>query len=495
MPPVTLGVDLGTSSVKAVVMTLDGTVAGQAVGGYRVSSRQPGHSESEPGEWLAATATAVRAAVTEAGVEPKAIGLSGQMHGVVPTAEDGRPVHAAMLWSDARATRELSQYRQLPPAVRTRLANPLSPGMAGPLLAWLAANEPAAWAATRWALQPKDWLRAQLTGRFVTEPSDASATLLYNIADDRWDTDVVTALGLDAAKLPPILARSGDRAGSLTDDGAQLLGLRPGLPVAAGAADTAAAALGSGLIEPGTMQLTIGTGAQLIKPVAALPEPLPDRPVTHLYRAATDTGWYAMGAVLNGGLTLDWVRRMLGASWPELYAAAALPPRTDNPLFLPHLHGERTPYLDPGMRGAWTRLDPRHDRRDLLRAALEGVAFAVRDALDHLLEPGERINHLRLAGGGTKDPGWRQMLADILGHPLAPVEVAAASGLGAATLGARAADLPTRRPRPGDGIAAAAVVPAAHAGLYRERRQAFHRTLRSLRDIDVARHGAAATNR
>jgi xylulokinase len=481
MPPVTLGIDLGTSSVKAVVATLDGTVAGHAVGGYRVFSRHPGYSESEPAEWLAATAAAVKAAVTEAGAEPQAIGLSGQMHGVVPTGEGGRPVHAAMLWSDARATRELSHYAQLPPAARARLANPLSPGMAGPMLAWLAANEPTAWAATRWALQPKDWLRAQLTGRFVTEPSDASATLLYNMADDCWDTDVATALGLDAAKLPPILAHSGDRAGSLTDDGAHLLGLRPGLPVAAGAADTAAAALGSGLVEPGTMQLTIGTGAQLIKPVAALPDPLPDRPVTHLYRAATDTGWYAMGAVLNAGLTLDWVRRILGASWPELYAAAAVPPRRDSPLFLPHLHGERTPYLDPDMRGAWTRLDPRHDRRDLLRAALEGVAFAVREALDYLLEPDERIDHLRLAGGGTKDPGWRQMLADILGHPLAPVEVAAASGLGAADLGARAAGLPMRRTRVRDDLAAATVVPSAHADLYCERRQPYNRTLRSLR--------------
>ncbi|HEV8569735.1 MAG TPA: FGGY family carbohydrate kinase [Actinoplanes sp.] len=490
MAPVTLGIDLGTSSVKAVVATLDGTVAGQAVGGYRVSSPRPGHSESEPAEWLAATAATVKAAVTEAGVEPEAIGLSGQMHGVVPTGEDGRAVHAAMLWSDARATQELSHYTRLPPAVRARLANPLSPGMAGPLLAWLAANEPAAWAATRWALQPKDWLRARLTGRFATEPSDASATLLYDIAADRWDTEVVAALGLDEANLPPILARSGDRAGSLTEAGARLLGLRPGLPVAAGAADTAAAALGSGLVEPGTMQLTIGTGAQLIRPVATLPDPLPERPVTHLYRAATDTGWYAMGAVLNGGLTLDWVRRILGASWPELYAAAAVPPRTDDPLFLPHLHGERTPYLDPGMRGAWTRLDPRHDRRDLLRAALEGVAFAVREALDALLQPGEAIDHLRLAGGGTKDPAWRQMLADILGRPLAPVEVAAASGLGAANLGARAAGLPTRRTRPRDDLAAATVLPAAHGDLYCERRQAFHRTLRSLRDIDATSIGS-----
>jgi xylulokinase len=483
----TLGIDLGTSSVKAVVVTVDGRVAGQATGGYRVLSPQAGHSESEPAEWLAATANAVRAAVAEAGVEPVAIGLAGQMHGVVPTAADGRPVRAAMLWSDSRATRELARYEALAPAVRARLANPLSPGMAGPLLAWLATHEPAAWAATRWALQPKDWLRAQLTGRFVTEPSDASATLLYDVAGDRWDTEVVAALDLDPAKLPPILARAGDRAGSLTDEGARLLGLRPGLPVAAGAADTAAAALGSGLVKPGTMQLTIGTGAQLIKPMATLPDPLPVRPVTHLYRAATDTGWYAMGAVLNGGLTLDWVRRVLGAGWPELYASAR-PPRADDPLFLPHLHGERTPYLDPGLRGAWTGLGPRHGRRDLLRAALEGVAFAVREALDELAGSGARIDRLRLAGGGTKDLGWRQMLADILGCALAPVEVPAASALGAARLGAQAAGLPAATPAD-NAVAPATVVPSAHADLYHERLRVFHRSVHCLRQISSGTTG------
>ena len=154
--------------------------------------------------------------MAQAGADPVAVGLSGQMHGVVATAVDGRPMRPAMLWSDARAVGELELYRRLPPAALARLANPLSPGMAGPMLAWLAANEPATYAATRWALQPKDWLRAQLTGRFATEPSDASATLLYDIAGDTWDADVLDALGLDAAKLPPILSHSGEQAGTLT---------------------------------------------------------------------------------------------------------------------------------------------------------------------------------------------------------------------------------------------------------------------------------------
>jgi xylulokinase len=490
-----LGIDLGTSSVKAVVARLDGSVAGQSGRDYPVRSARSGWSETAPVDWLTATAAAVRTAVAQAGADPIAVGLSGQMHGVVASAGDGRPLRPAILWSDARAVTEMRLYQNLPPETLARLANPLSPGMAGPMLAWLARAEPATYAATRWALQPKDWLRARLTGRFATEPSDASATLLYDFPGDAWDAEVLRTLGLDAAKLPPILPRAAERAGTLTAEAAGLLGLRAGMPVAAGAADAAAAALGSGLTEPGTVQLTIGTGAQVVRPVAALPDPLPAHPVTHLYRAATDTGWYAMGAVLNGGLTLGWVCRTLGASWPELYTSAAGTPRPDDPYFLPHLHGERTPYLDPGLRGAWTGLDPRHDRRHLLRAALEGVAFAIRDALDHVLQPGESIAGLRLAGGGTTDPGWRQMLADILGQPLAPVEVPAASGLGAALLGARAAGLDgwTAGPPRAAAVASVTTPRDAASDLYRDRHDAYHRKIHALRDTDNAIAGPAGS--
>jgi xylulokinase len=436
-----LGIDLGTSSVKALVTDLGGTVIGQAVGQYSVSTPLPGRSETDPYEWLAATRTAVRRAVAQAQAEPVAVGLSGQMHGVVPTSRDGHPLRPAMLWSDARAIEQLAVYRRLPADLRARLANPLSPGMAGPMLTWLSRHEPDTYASMRWALQPKDWLRAQLTGRFATEPSDASATLLYDVPAERWDVELVEALGLDAERLPPVLPTSTQEAGRLSRTAAASFDLRVGIPVAAGAADTAAAALGSGLVDPETVQLTIGTGAQIVRPVSELPETLESDPVTHLYRAATDTGWYAMGAVLNAGSTLAWVLKVFDSTWQELYAAAALEPRSDDPYFLPHLHGERTPYLDPRMRGAWSNLGPRHQRRDLLRAALEGVAFAVLDALNHIVNADEGLPQLRLAGGGTTDPGWQQMLADVLRHPVSAVDVPAASGLGAAALAARTAGL------------------------------------------------------
>ena len=483
-----LGIDLGTSSVKVVVTDLQGSVLAQVSGEYPVINERPGWSESEPGDWWAATVSAVRQCVDEAAADPRAIGLSGQMHGVVPADAVGRPVRRAMLWSDARATQELARYENLPGPARARLANPLTPGMAGPMLAWLASHEPAAHARMRWALQPKDWLRGQLTSTFATEPSDASATLLYDIPGDGWDAEVVGFLGLDATILPEVLPDAGQPAGALSPQAAELLGLRTGIPVAAGAADTAAAALGSGLVEPGTAQLTIGTGAQVVTPLNALPTDLSGtEPVTHLYRAATEHGWYAMAAVLNGGLSLAWVRQVLGLSWQELYDTAAVEPAPDDPFFLPHLNGERTPYMDTGLRGAWTNLAPRHDRQRLARAALEGVAFAIRDAVAHIPDPGGSIDHLRLAGGGSKHPAWQQLLADVLDRALCSVETAAASGRGAAVLGAKAAGLtdePTLFQQLAPVTSVAAQPRAARSAQYRERHQAFVRKLHALRATD-----------
>jgi xylulokinase len=491
--PASLGIDLGTSSVKVVLTDLEGVVLAEAAGDYPVVNERPGWAETDPADWLAATVSTVRQCVSRAGVDPWAIGLSGQMHGVVPADAAGRPVRRAMLWSDARAFQELDKYENLPDKARARLANPLAPGMAGPMLAWLAVHEPAAHTRMRWALQPKDWLRAQLTSSFATEPSDASATLLYDLPGDAWDAEVIEFLGLDAAILPDVLPASGHCAGELGPHAAELLGLRAGIPVAAGAADTAAAALGSGLVEPGTAQLTIGTGAQIVTPLPALPAESSGQPVTHLYRTATEHGWYAMAAVLNGGLTLAWVRQVLGMSWQELYDSAALEPAADDPFFLPHLNGERTPYLDPGLRGAWTNLAPRHDRQRLARAALEGVAFAIRDGLG-CLDPAGRIEHLRLAGGGSRHPAWQQLLADVLNYPLRSVEVAAASGRGAAALGSIAAGLgdePELLKQLAPVTSSAAQPQASRSDGYVERHQAFVRKLHALRATDPDEMGSS----
>jgi xylulokinase len=434
----TLGLDLGTSSVKAVVIDTGGKVLSQASAGYAVTSAMAGYAESEPAHWWDAVTACTREAVQAAGTQPAAIGLSGQMHGLVLTSRAGGALRPALLWPDSRAAGALRAYQLLGSPALARLANPLAPGMAGPLLVWIAENEPRTYRDARWALQPKDWLRGRLTGEFHAEPSDASATLLYDVPGDRWDLETVSALGLDTSLLAPLLPSAGVPAGSLTRMAGTELGLPAGIPVAAGAADTAAAALGSGVVSSGDIQLTVGTGAQVIRP-AAMPVSRADAGV-NLYRSATPDGWYHMGATLSAGLSLNWVREIMNATWDELYASAEHPGQAHDPIFIPHLSGERTPYSDAALRGSWTALSLANDRTSLLRGALEGVAFAIRDALDALLA-GHRPPHLRLAGGGTLAAAWRQLLADVLGLPLYAVDVPAASGRGAALLGAHAAGL------------------------------------------------------
>jgi xylulokinase len=437
-PVCSLGIDLGTSSAKAVVVDTEGRVLAQASAGYAMTAAMPGYAESDPAHWWNAVAACTREAVRAAGARPSAIGLSGQMHGLVLASRDGEAVRPALLWADSRATGSLRAYQLLGSRALARLANPLAPGMTGPLLLWIAENEPRAYREARWALQPKDWIRARLTGEVHAEPSDASASLLYDVIGDRWDLEVVSALGLDASLLAPLLPSAGAPAGRLTDVAGTNLGLPAGIPVAAGAADTAAAALGSGIVGTDEVQLTVGTGAQVIRPLTA-PVSRADAGV-NLYRSATPDGWYHMGATVSAGLSLNWVREVMNASWAELYASAEHPGRPHDPIFVPHLSGERTPYSDPALRGSWTALSLADARTSLLRCALEGTAFAIRDALEALLGD-HQPPRLRLAGGGTLATGWRQLLADVLGLPLYAVDVPAASGRGAALLGAHAAGL------------------------------------------------------
>jgi xylulokinase len=433
-----LGLDLGTGSAKALLIDASGAVRGEGTASYPVRSPRPGWAESDPRDWWDGCAKASRAAVRGGGASVSALGLCGQMHGVVLSCDAGRPLRQAMIWADTRSDGMLARYRELDAELLRALANPLVPGMAGPSLLWLHDNEPGAYRAARWALQPKDWLRLRLTGEALSEPSDASATLLYDLEADRWSEPVIEALGL-RRDLFPTLVPSETRVGTITREAAGALGLPAGLPVAAGAGDSAAALLGSGLLAPGPVQLTVGTGAQILSPrESSVPDP---HLRTHLYRAAHDhpSGrYYSMAAIQNAGLALEWALKALGTSWDDAYREAfSVRPGAGGVTFLPYLSGERTPHLDPGARGAWVGLGLAHGRAHLLRAAFEGVAFALRDGLESLEEAGVLAPELRLAGGGTSKAPWRQLLADVLGRPLGllPYSVApTASARGAALL-------------------------------------------------------------
>lgn len=427
-----LGIDLGTGSVKALLLDADGTVLAEASHAYPVQSPQPGWAETNPEAWWSAVAIAVRQVMANASHALAAIGLSGQMHGVVLADKNGQPLRPAILWADMRSGAVLDVYKRLPADLRSRLANPITAGMAGPTLLWLRQQEPDTYAAARWILQPKDWLRLRLTGEVAAEPSDASGTLLYDVRSDQWAIEVMEALHLRTDWLP-VLIPSHRIAGYLTDQAAHHLGLEVGLPVVAGAADTAAAILGSGLLEPGAVQLTIGSGAQIVTP---LTQPELDAFLrTHLYRAALLGQWYRLAAIQNAGLALEWVRGILGLSWPEVYEAAnSVPLGCEGLTFLPYLTGERTPHLDPQARGTWVGLGLHHTRSHLMWAALEGVAFGIKQGIEAIATPAAPVPKLRLAGGGTLEPAWRQLLATVLQVPLYSITVPAASARGAAIL-------------------------------------------------------------
>ena len=426
-----LGIDIGTGSVKVLLLDASGQVLAEESIKYRVISKKPGWAETNPEDWWSAIVRATNQLPGDLRSRVVSIGLSGQMHGVVLTESTGKAIRPAILWADTRSTVELKKYERLKPEQLEGLANPIATGMAGPSLLWLKKHEPDSYRDATWALQAKDWLRLRLTGVANSEPSDASATLLYDLTKDDWAYSVIEDLGL-RSELFPKLIPSTAIAGSLSKQSAESLGLPAGIAVAAGAGDAAAAALGSGLTKSGQAQINIGTAMQIF----AIRNKAIVNPnfKTHLYRTALDN-YYAMAAMQNAGLALEWVRKILQMSWEEMYMEAFnVKAGSEGLTFLPYLSGERTPHLDPNARASWHGLSLSHGRSQMARAAFEGVAFALKDGLNALIDAGIKVDGLRLAGGGSLRKEWRQLLSDILGQRLYAVSVASASARGAALL-------------------------------------------------------------
>lgn len=419
--PAVLGIDLGTSGVKALVASPDGGVLGRGVAGYPVLAPGEGKAESHPQDWWRGTRLAVRQALAEAdGVTVTGLAVAGQMHGVVLADDRGAALRPAVLWLDQRATRESASYADFHGDDTVMLGNRPAPGMAGPILCWLAAHEPATLHAAWWALQPKDWLRLRLTGQAATDPTDASGTLLFDLAANAWADDLIKRLGLPRELLPPV-RESTEIAGGLLPGPAAELGLRPGLPVTVGAADTAAA-LYAAAPRTDEAMLTLGSGGQWVVPE----HEFKPAHTTNLYRAVGG-GYYRLAPVQHVGVTLDWVRNLFGATWEELYATAARPRRPDAPRFDPH-----------AATGAWTGLTVAHEREDLMRSALEGVADLLRQRLADLRTAGHAPKHVILGGGGTANPAWRILLEETLALPVTPAPTPWLTPAGAARLAAEA---------------------------------------------------------
>lgn len=431
-----LGIDLGTGSVKALLIDGDGKAVAEAARAYPVSSPVPGHAETSPADWWAQTVAAVRACCEGHGGDVRGIGLSGQAHGLVAIGADAKPLRPAILWADQRATAEMEAVLALPETVRRPLANPVVSGMAGLSLLWLRRNEPATYGAIRRILAPKDWLRLVMTGEAATEPSDASMTLLYDVGADRWASDVLSHLAIDPAILAPIV-ESHSVAGRLSAAAAAELGLAAGTPVAAGLSDTASCLFGMGQTKPGSTILQVGSGIQIMSVVETI-EPRV-QPFYNSYRGIGGN-LYSMAALQNGGTAFEWARTVLGASWPEMYHAGFEENEGNGGvIFLPYVTGERAPLLDPNASAAWAYMRLGCTRSQLIRSVFEGVALAVRDSWDALRAVGVSADRILLTGGGSTDTRWQQLLADILEVPLVPAHDLGNATIGAAYLGGMAA--------------------------------------------------------
>jgi len=421
-----VGIDVGTTGVKAIAVSPAGEVLARAEEEYPLSIPRPGWAEQDPEDWWRATERALAALGAH---DVAGIGLSGQMHGLVALDAGDRVLRPAILWNDQRTAVECAEIEERIGLARLieLTGNRALTGFTAPKLLWLRRNEPGVYARIAHVLLPKDYVRLRLTGERAIDVADASGTLLFDVARRRWSKDVLAALELSAEWLPPAL-ESPEVSGAT----------REGIPVAAGAGDQAAGALGVGVDRPGPLSVALGTSGVVF---AALPAFAADAEArVHAFCHAVPGGWHAMGVMLSAAGSLRWLRDVAGGSYDELTAEAARwPAGAEGLLFAPYLAGERTPHADPDARGAFAGLTLRHDRGALTRAVLEGVAFGLRDSLELLRELGVRPETGRASGGGARSALWLKIVASVLGLPLELTAAEEGSAFGAALLGGVAA--------------------------------------------------------
>lgn len=443
MRDVWLGLDLGTSSVKCLALDADGEVVASAQERYPIDRPHAGWAEQEPERWWRAVVSVVAAVSAALGGSAgvRSIGLAGQMHGLVLVDAAGRPVRPAIIWSDARAATQVGIWRESPgdELVEHMTGFRSASGMAALSLAWLRANAPDVLDSAAWALQPKDYVRLRLTGEAALDPTDAGASLLFDLHAGAPAAPLLAAAGVDATLLPPLHPTLA-AAGTLTTASAGELGLPAGIPVATGGGDQAMAALALGIAEPGRAAITLSSGGTVLVPV---PHGFPAPSGYHRLAAAEAGAQLGMGVVLAAGIATDWLAGVVGAQASELLLAAA-DARMD-PSLLAHadLGGTRTPVVDSRTQGAFAGLGLQHGREHLMRAIVESVAISLTDGLAALdSASGLRTTELVLSGGGARFAVWRQAVADAAGmtvvrssdleHPALGAALAAAHADGAA---------------------------------------------------------------
>jgi xylulokinase len=468
-----LGIDAGTSGLKALVVDGHGNAVAQGLASYALRTARPGWVEGDPEEWWSALCAATRQALATAGIggaQIAAAGFSGQMHTLVLLDAAARPVRPAISWADARGASERAEIEAR--VGRARLiaitGSPAVSAFTATKLLWVRRHEPEVWVRARLALLPKDYLRLRLTGVAATDPTDAGATGLLDLQARDWSPAVLAALELPRALLPRI-APSADRAGTVSPAG-RAAGLAAGTPVATGAGDQECAALGCGITAPGTLLITLGSGGQVF---AATTTPLTDpHGRLHTLPHALPDRWHVLAAIPAAGLAIAWLRGLIPVA-----AQAPARPSTAPPIFVPSVAGERTPSMDEGARAMFFGLTLAHTAGDVLFAAREGVCFALRACVDVLRELGILDDAIAVTGGLSADAGFLALLANVLGRPLRAAAHREGSAYGAALL---AAHMVGALPLPAGPLLAGAVVhPNAEQVAWHAQRYEIYRRLAS----------------
>lgn len=439
---VVIGIDVSTTATKAVLVDEAGAVRGIGTAEYGFETPRPLWSEQDPAVWWSAAQTAIPAALAAADVPASAVaavGLTGQMHGAVLLDAAGAVLRPAILWNDQRTAAECDEIRAVvgPERLIAITGNDALTGFTAPKLVWVKRHEPQVWRRIGRILLPKDYVRFRLTDTSAVDKADGAGTLLFDLRARDWSPEVVAALELEPAWLPPTF-EGPEVTGTVIAAAAAVTGLAPGTPIVAGGGDQSAAAVGVGATAPGTMAVSLGTSGVVFAPTDA---PLVEaRGRVHAFCHAVPGRWHLMAVMLSAAGSLRWFRDAFapGVDYSTLVEAAAEVPAGSEGLFYqPYLTGERTPHADPLARGAFIGLTVRHDRRHLVRAILEGVAYGLRDGLELMREAGiSAPDQVRVTGGGSASPLWRQIVADVLGVEVATVTTTEGAAYGAALLAA-----------------------------------------------------------
>ncbi|MCY6381290.1 xylulokinase [Hoeflea prorocentri] len=436
-----LGIDLGTSGVKTLIIDDKQQIVASATADLKVSRPSAGWSEQDPADWIEATRSAVGKLKVTSPVslaEVSAIGLSGQMHGATLIDADDGVLRPCMLWNDTRAHAEAAQL-DADPKFRAISGNIVFPGFTAPKLLWVKNNEPDIFSKIAKVLLPKDYLRLWLTGEHISEMSDASGTSWLDVGNRRWSAELLAASSMDADQMPRLVEGS-QAGGALRLEIAMEWGMRPGTVVAGGAGDNAATAMGMGTIADGSAFVSLGTSG-VIFAANDVYRPEPESAV-HAFCHALPDRWHQMGVILSATDSLNWFAALVGKSAASLTQELGETLREPQGLFLPYLSGERTPHNDAAIRGILTGVSLDTDTAAITASILQGVAFAFRDSLEALQATGTGIERLVASGGGSRSDYWLRTIATALN---VPIDVPAAGDVGAAFGAARLAMLAAGR--------------------------------------------------